>query len=260
MRRAKRGIGDKLEMNRLLGKNKRLARHIPETRRLTRDALNAMLRKYKMVYIKPCRGSRGRGIVRAELERSACRIRSGTGSKRYADVSEAYRAIVKGAGRKPHLVQRGIRLLQYRGRPFDVRVMVQRNRKGAWVATGHVGRVAHPRKVVTNGSQGGTIYPVDVLLRRHMGKKKRDALIAKMRSLSVQCAKRYGASRGGNEIGADIAVDRNHRLWILEINNIPDPCPFTKLSDQTMIRRIIRYGRAYGRKYRLKCTKAKRGL
>lgn len=260
MRRSRKGLGDKLVMNRALRTNKWLARFIPETRRMNRDVLKAMLRKYRMVYIKPCRGNKGRGVIRAELERNGCRIREGTRSKRYASVDQAYRAIKKGAGGKPHLVQRGIRVLRHKGRPFDVRIMVQRSRKGKWVATGHVGRVAHPRKVVTNGSQGGSIYPLEVLLKAHMDKKKRTALIAKIRKISLQCAKQYEAAWGGKEIGADIAIDGRRRPWILEVNTIPDPCPFTKLDDQTMIRRIVRYGRAYGRKYRLNCTKAKKGV
>lgn len=260
MPRTKRGIGDKLAMNRVLRTNKWLARFIPDTRRMNRAVLKAMLGKYGMVYVKPCRGNKGRGVMRVEMERTGCRVREGTRNKRYAGVDEAYRAIMRAAGGKPYLVQQGIRVLRHGGRPFDVRVMVQRNPRGEWEATGQVGRVAHPRKVVTNGSQGGTIYPMDVLLKGHMDTKKRTALIATMRKISRQCAKQYGAARGGKEIGADIAIDGRHRLWIIEVNTIPDPCPFTKLNDKTMIRRIVRYGRAYGRKYRLNCTKAKKGV
>jgi glutathione synthase/RimK-type ligase-like ATP-grasp enzyme len=262
MRRKKRLKISKLSMNRVLRKNKWLAKFIPETRRMNRGVLEKMLRKYNMVYIKPCRGQQGNGVMRVEkMDRAnTYRIRGGTLSNRYAGYGRAYRGIKKAVRRKPYLVQRGIRLLTHGGRAFDIRIMVQRNRKRRWIATGYVGRVAHPRKVVTNGSQGGTIYPVEVLLKGHMDRKKRIALIEKIKKISVESAKQYGAEYPGKEIGADIAIDRSHRLWILEINTIPDPCPFTKLNDRRMIRRIIRYGKAYGRRYRLKCTKSKKGL
>ena len=262
MKRKNRIKISKLIMNRVLRKNKGLAKLIPETRRMNRSVLRKMLDKYHMVYIKPCRGQQGHGVMKVDklALKNTYRTQNGTHVKRYASYGLAYNVIMKSVRQEPYLVQRGIRLLTYGGRPFDVRVMVQRNRKRRWTATGYVGRVAHPRKAVTNGSQGGTIYPVEKLLKGYMGNKKRAALIAKMKRISIDSAKRYAAVYGGNEIGADIAVDRSHRLWILEINTIPDPCPFTKLNDRTMIRRILRYGKAYGRKYPLRCTKSKKGL
>jgi hypothetical protein len=262
MRRKKRLKISKLSMNRVLRKNKWLAKFIPETRRMNRGVLEKMLCKYNMLYIKPSRGQQGNGVMRVEkMDRvNTYRIRGGTLSNRYTGYDRAYRGIMRAVRKKPYLVQRGIRLLTHRGRVFDTRIMVQRNRKGRWTVTGYVGRVAHPRKVVTNGSQGGTIYPVEVLLNRHMGLKRRTALIAKMKKISVEAARQYGSEYPGKEIGADIAIDRRLRLWILEVNTIPDPCPFTKLNDRTMIRRIIRYGKAYGRRYRLKCTKSRKGL
>ncbi|WP_282939090.1 hypothetical protein [Paenibacillus sp. RC67] len=44
----------------------------------------------------------------------------------------------------------------------------------------------------------------------------------------------------------------------MEVNTCPDPCPFTKVPDKSMIRKIVAYARAYGKRYCLKCSKAKR--
>ncbi|QQZ64270.1 YheC/YheD family protein [Paenibacillus sonchi] len=159
------------------------------------------------------------------------------------------------------MVQKGIRLLLHKGRPFDIRVMVQRNLKGQWEATGVAGRVAHPLKVVTNGSQGGTIYPVEVLLRPYTSPEKRTALIAAMHDIGVKSARQLSTAYPGlQEIGVDLALDRHLKPWILEVNTAPDPCPFTKLKDRRMINRIVQYGKAYGRIYHLKCMKAKQGV
>ncbi|MOA33701.1 hypothetical protein D3C78_1550170 [compost metagenome] len=62
------------------------------------------------------------------------------------------------------------------------------------------------------------------------------------------------------DVGVDLALDRNLKPWILELNTKPDPCPFALLPNKSMLRKILRYGRANGKRYRLNCVKAKRGL
>ncbi|WP_209445715.1 YheC/YheD family protein, partial [Paenibacillus etheri] len=149
-------ISNKLTKTRVLVRNQELNKHIPLTRKMDKNILNEMLQKYKMVYIKPCCGSLGQGVIRVKLARAQYSYQSGTHVHKFSNYDMAYRAILREAQGKSYLVQKGIRLLVYDGRPFDIRVMVQRNSKGGWEATGVAGRVAHPRKVVTNGSQGGT--------------------------------------------------------------------------------------------------------
>ncbi|WNS46003.1 YheC/YheD family protein [Paenibacillus sp. MMS20-IR301] len=271
-------ISNKLTKTRVLAGSRELQRHIPATQRMSKHALHLMLKKYKMVYIKPCCGSLGEGVIRVEQRQLNNRsnpqernpVRKGKLSYRYQaglkvntfrDYDQAYKAILEESGGKPYLVQKGIRLLSYSGRPFDIRVMVQRNSEGKWEATGAAGRVAHPQKVVTNGSQGGSIYPVEELLSAYAGIEKRSALIAQMNELGVKTAIQLSSVYPAlQEIGVDLAVDRRLALWILEVNTAPDPCPFTKLKDTRMLDRIIRYGKAYGRTYNLKCMKAKRGM
>lgn len=255
-------ISNKLTKTKVLVRSPELHKHIPLTKKMDQNVLLGMLQKYKMVYIKPCCGSLGQGVIRVEQKPggSWC-YQAGTRMRKFPDYGEAYRALASETQGKSYLVQKGIRLLSYDSRPFDIRVMVQRNPKGRWEATGIAGRVAHPRKVVTNGSQGGTIFPADVLLRPYANLEKRKVIIAEMKNIGVKCARQLSTAYPGlQEIGVDIAVDRYLKPWILEVNTAPDPCPFTKLEDGTMLRRIISYAKAYGRTYDLKCMKAKKGL
>lgn len=55
-------ISSKLTKTRVLAEKPELKRHIPDTRRMSRSVLHAMLQKYQMVYIKPCCGSLGEGL------------------------------------------------------------------------------------------------------------------------------------------------------------------------------------------------------
>ncbi|SDK99141.1 YheC/YheD family protein [Paenibacillus jilunlii] len=273
-----RRISSKLTKTKVLARSQELRRHIPVTKKMNQSVLQEMLQKYQMVYVKPCCGSLGQGVMRVEKTagsslrsknsgehtprvRMSYRYQAGTQIHKFSDFDTAYRAIHRETQGKSYLVQKGIRLLVHQGRPFDIRVMVQRNLKGQWEATGAAGRVAHPLKVVTNGSQGGTIYPVEVLLTPYTSLKKRTALIAAMYDIGVKSARQLSTAYPGlQEIGVDLALDRHLKPWILEVNTAPDPCPFTKLKDRSMINRIVRYGKAYGRTYNLKCGKAKQGV
>jgi hypothetical protein len=252
-------ISSKLAKTRIVQQSSELAKYVPPTRRFGRGNLLAMLKQYRMVYVKPDRGSLGVGVIRVEQTNSGYRYQSGTRIYACSTVEALFRSLRQVTDGRRYLIQRGIHVLRRGGRPFDFRVMVQRDPSRKWVCTGTVGRVAHPRKVVSNGSQGGTIYSAAALLRPIVGGARSALAQREMQRLAKLTAIQFGREYPAmNELGLDIAVDRGLRPWILEVNTLPDPCPFTKLDDTSAIRRIVRYARAYGRSYCLTCTKARK--
>jgi hypothetical protein len=146
------------------------------------------------------------------------------------------------------LVQRGIRLLTDRGRPFDVRVMVQKTPEAGWRATGIIARVARPSRIVTNYHNGGTPTDVRALLRRSVSPPETAAIIRRMKSISRRAAiALYRGYPGVNMVGADIGLDRSLRPWIIELNTSPDPYLFRFLKDKRTHRNVLRLARALGR-------------
>jgi len=241
--------------------------YMPETRLFHAKSLRTMLDKYGMVYVKPVVGSLGHGVMKVEklTAKRERRVRYAfqleERRREFAGYKEALQALMRETGGRPYLVQKGIKLLKYKGRPFDIRLMVQRTPKGGWEATGTVGRAAHPRKIVTNGSQGGTIYPTTYLLKPHGAPKEVAAALKRMEAVGLNTVRRlHKAYPVIREIGIDYGVDAELKPWILEVNTSPDPCPFALLKDESILRKIVRYGKSYGRRYRLRCLKAKRGL
>ncbi|UUZ90328.1 YheC/YheD family protein [Paenibacillus sp. P25] len=138
--------------------NEALAAHIPETRRMTRQGLEMMLDQYRMVYVKPDKGTYGTGVMRVEREDGVLgtiyRFQEGKKERSFYSYDEMYRAIKKRTGRRMYLVQKGIHLLKHKKRRFDLRVMVQMSPSKKWVTTGIIGRLADPKKVVTNVHNG----------------------------------------------------------------------------------------------------------
>lgn len=255
---------DKWGKDVIMRKETMLRQHMPPARIATKERLLSMLLKYGMVYVKPVSGSKGRGVMRVEMRKFGERryaYQLGERKRAFATYDQAYAAISKEMKGERYVVQKGIWLLKHRGRPFDIRLMIQRTPWGGFETTGTFTRVAHPRKIVTNGSQGGTIYATDDVLRQFAGAVKRKELYRRMDDLAHRTVKRLrGAFSGIKELGLDYAIDSSLKPWILEVNTLPDAAPFTLLKDQSVVRRIVRYGKAYGKTYKLVCKKAKRGL
>ncbi|WP_010267864.1 YheC/YheD family protein [Paenibacillus senegalensis] len=250
----------KLKKTRILLKQPKIARHIPLTVSFSNGNLQFMLNRYRMVYVKPDQGAMGVGVMRVEKHQGGYQYQYGTRVYRYSSLSALCLALRDRMKGRRYLIQKGIRLLRYRQRPFDLRLMVQKNPARKWEPTGMFGRVAHPRKAVTNGSQGGSIYCASRLIRSYAGKEQTRRLIKQMKHIALLTAHQLGGvNRTLNELGLDIALDRKLKPWILEVNTRPDICPFTLLKDKSPLRKIIAYGRWNGRRYRLTCKKARRG-
>ncbi|RIX60207.1 YheC/YheD family protein [Paenibacillus nanensis] len=255
-------IADKWAKTNVMLQDKGLRSFIPVTRRFNQSTFRSMLQRYRMVYVKPTFGSLGRGVMRVEKRAGGTYSYQLGGRRRsFKSFDALYRAVKQDTLGKSYLVQQGIHALGYEGRSYDLRVVVQQSPSGGLEATGTVARVAHPGKIVTNGSQGGTILPAEQVLGISTSPLQRVKLLRTIDQIGVNTMKRLRRRYPRlKEIGLDVAIDRNHHPWILEVNTTPDHCPFAILQDQTMIRKIIDYGSRYGRRYRLKCFKAKTTL
>ncbi|MFD1775512.1 YheC/YheD family protein [Paenibacillus rhizophilus] len=250
--------------------NRSLAPYIPDTRKYDSAVLSEMLVLYETVYIKPDRGTYGSGVMRAErrnltLSPSGAEnpeeheeentepitlyiLRYGTKAQAYRSIEELHQAISERIQERPYLIQKGIDLLRYKKLPFDLRVLVQKNPEGRWETTGLLGRVAAPKKIVTNYHNGGRILPVEALFVEHMNTSERSAMIYRLKHLGVHIGRQLEtAFPGMKEIGLDVAMDDRHELWILEVNTLPSLVAFKLFDDKSIYRKIRRYAAAYGR-------------
>jgi len=121
------------------------------------------------------------------------------------------------------MVQRGVRILTNGGRPIDFRVLMLRPHD-RWEIMGIMGKLATGNRIVTNYSRGGRPIRLHTALRR-AGWTNREIARCKAqmeslcRSAALQFTKHHRHCR---RLGVDIAVDKGHRMWILEVNTNPD--------------------------------------
>lgn len=243
-----RFVHSKWKKTQVLRTDPKVNAHIPHTEKLTRENLGAMLSRYGMVYVKPDRGTFGNGVMRVERTEEGFRYQTGTVVRSFGDLNGLYADLLKVTKRRGYLVQKGIHLLKHRGRRFDIRVMVQTKPGGGWEATGIVGRVAHPSKIVTNFHNGGTLKDISILLAPYLTQEELRRFSQEIKQLGLRVARKLdGRFPGIKEVGLDIAVDQSIRPWILEVNTCPDPYIFKVLKDKSIQRKILRYARAYGR-------------
>jgi hypothetical protein len=225
--------------------------YVPTTRTFDRSTVEEMLDQHGMIYVKPIYGTFGNGVIRIEKRTGDPEpyfFQSGESKYSFASFDEMYRKLLVVKKRRDYIVQQGIHLLKFTGRRFDLRIMVQKNPQSRWETTGIIGRVAHPRKIVTNYHAGGMPMPVKKLLIESLPDEQSNHYQTRLRKFGVDIAKtmekRFPRLK---EIGVDVAIDENFKPWILEVNTLPDPFLFLKLPGRTVFRRIYSYAVAYGR-------------
>ena len=233
----------------VLSRNQSIRPLIPRTEILTKHSLHSMLQAYHMVYLKPDNGTWGKGILKVRQTKQRYVLHTNHSSTSYSTYDELYHGIKRIIKSRRFLVQKGIELLKHRGRRFDLRVMVQRNPRREWETTGIVGRLGHPKRIVTNFHNGGKAMEADTLLSSHMSKTHRVRFKRRLRNIGVVAARQLASRYSGLQAaGIDIAIDDRHIPYILEINTRPDKYIFNAIPNKAMFRKIMRYARAKRRK------------
>ncbi|PYI52089.1 YheC/YheD family protein [Paenibacillus flagellatus] len=152
----------------LLMQDDSLRPHLPVTREATPDALRDMMESYASLILKPNSSSIGKGIMKLERTPEGWLVRGALGGgKTIAFRSRLPQAVRRKLQARPYLVQQLLPLATYLGRPFDLRVSVQRDFTGDWQVTGIAAKVAKRGSFRTNVAQGGVVYPLEKVLEAY---------------------------------------------------------------------------------------------
>ncbi|WP_178020844.1 YheC/YheD family protein [uncultured Paenibacillus sp.] len=249
-------IASKWEKTKVIRQKESLRPYIPDTRKYSFEHLRDMLEAYGYVFVKPDHGTYGIGVMSIEHWTDDLspgsplqfKLRHGIEYELYPTVEELHAALVGKIGQKPYLIQKGIHLLTYRRRRFDIRALVQQTPRKTWETTGFIGRIAAQQKVITNYHGGGSVMLIEDLLSSHLTPKEFAEKYKEMKSVGVQAALQLARKFPKlKEIGLDIAIDEQHQIWILEVNTKPALFPFKLLHPKEVYQKIRRYAVAYGR-------------
>jgi hypothetical protein len=214
-----------------LRKNIKLGALIPETVLYTtfRD-VEKILNQHDAAYLKPNLLSKGRGIFRvSKLVDNQYRVEYRTSEVNHVVTLEDLKDIDillskykdMGGG---YIVQQEIQKACFRGNPYDLRVLFQKDYQGIWQVSGIAGRIGEPGSIITSPRSGGGVEELPIILEETFGntnllpQKLQDNIISIGKEICLSIEEEFGNSA---ELGLDLAIDVKGRIWIIEANGKP---------------------------------------
>ncbi|MNB68726.1 Endospore coat-associated protein YheD [compost metagenome] len=246
---------DKNEVFDALRKDSSIQRYLPESHLLSGFAmLQKMCARYPVVFLKPVRGSLGKGILRISREEgggyklhSATPI--GTRKVSYPSLAKLFQAVSPKLKTARFQIQQGLPLMESGRRPVDFRALVQKNGTGKWGVTSIVARTAGNHHFVSNLARGGSLSTV----REAVGKSSLSpgakesapvqlprAALAVAKSVEAYIPAHFG------ELGIDLGLDQSGRIWLLEVNSKPsknDNTPLSGVKIRPSVKQMVQYCR-----------------
>lgn len=224
----------------ILERDKWVKSYIPKTVWYRDDHLLNMLDEFGTVFVKPDKGGGGVGIIRVKREKNGsveCKSLKHHKIVPIQRVIPLIKTYLNPA--KRYLIQQGIPLAQINGRPFDIRLMLQRIDRD-WELTGIAAKLAAPGKIVTNFCKGGKPYTARDAVAKAcpVDAPKKMAELGKLAyRVAHVLSDRF---RGLRELGIDAGIDKNGNIWIFEVNTRPTYGMFRKLKNLQMYYNIRR--------------------
>lgn len=244
---------NKLRVYEMLTTNHSLLPYLPETRPLNQVNLQAMLDRHRVLYIKPANGSLGRGIIKTyskgdgkihfAIYKNGRQHGSAENAAQFLDKTKSFHH------KKMYLVQQGIELAKYENSAFDIRIIYQKNSEGKWTISKKFIRVAARGSSISNLSKGGRVEQSKTVLGQVLNWNK-NLIKAKNNELKYLCEavattmEKSSLSILG-ELGLDIGIDYQGRLWLIEVNSKPRKTTETEMSQKIVhntFKRPLEYG------------------
>lgn len=227
-----------------LSNDKKTNIYLPETTLFTLPKLEEYLEKYMYCYIKSNYGRSGRQVFRIGKEENLYICKTGGSevkSWQFDDLISLCSFLYLNLG-KNLILQQGIFLAQIDNGPFDMRVLAQKNAINHWVISALNFRIAKPGAIVTNFSAGARdvfISPGEEIFYSDLTWD----MLEKFTKQIIEGVENYFGRLG--EVGLDVALDRDGKLWLLEANSRPSSMAYRE-ADQEACRQIYGLPLDYG--------------
>lgn len=238
-----RGLPDKWRVYEILRQSRKAAAMLPETRlyKGTRELATMLAEREHGVFLKPKAGSHGKRTLHAvRLPHNGgvgIRVRGRDGANTFfqhvfGTLGEGLGWVHDFIGSRRYIIQPYLHLTSSNGQPFDVRVLMQKNGRGAWMLTGMAVRLGNRGSLTSNLHGGGTAVSPLPFLTEEYGNYGNELLqelaaaAALLPPLLEEACGRLG------ELGLDFGLDAGGRIYLLEANSKPGRTVFRLTGDR----------------------------
>jgi glutathione synthase/RimK-type ligase-like ATP-grasp enzyme len=208
------------------------------------------------VVLKPAAGMQGRGFLHIEappLKPDALIVRGRTRNnmpfkESFKDFQKLGAWLQSFMGSSPFLLQPYLPLRTFDDRPYDIRVLLQKDASGEWQVSGSAARLGRRDSMTSNLHGGGIAVAAADTLGANFTPSKAEHLLRKIHALSGQVALRLEESFGRfGELAFDFGLEPSGKLWLLETNAKPGREAFRQAGDKQAARlavtRLLQYAR-----------------
>jgi hypothetical protein len=249
---------DKWETWQLLSPYPMIKEHLPHTTKLkSLQDLDEMLSCHQLVYLKQTRGYKAKGILKVEkLEENyqfTYRLKGSVMISNKDEVSSLIKELNEnGLSKNFYIVQQAVKVKRYQDRPYDFRVIMQKDGSRQWGCSGIIARFGKRASIATNFLLSGYALSGYEALKRVFSISEKEAFL-KLQEIESLCTDvcRVLDNCIGNygDLGIDVMVDEKQKVWILEINKTHDHrFPLYSINDAHMYNEVIanplRYAKA----------------
>jgi len=238
-------VGSKMTVYRNLMKYKKYSDYLILSEKVSSaEDFFAFLQRYPKVVLKPSWGRQGIDIYYVKKEGSEFKILSGAAEARH-DTNSMADFILDKIKHDEYIVQPYLNCRTKSGAPYDLRLHVQKSHNGEWVTPIIYPRISSNGSIVCNIAQGGYTGEFTSFLKNEFGERYYD-IHKYIEMFSLQFAAHmdeiqrelYGEEL--NELGIDIGLDKDQKIFIYEVNWRPGHPPSINV-DLNVITNTVRY-------------------
>ncbi|MBT2678061.1 YheC/YheD family protein [Bacillus sp. ISL-35] len=203
-----------------------LAPYIPETiLAASGKAVIAQLEKWSTAILKPVFGSGGAGIFKIKQSGRKFTITAdANGSlseKIFLSTSETEEWLDRLCSKNEYMMQPFLELSDSQNRPFDIRVLLQKDWRDNWILRGKGIRLGHKDGILSNLAAGGEIQAFEDFTGSLDFRTRKFLLLELEEILSILPGILEASFPRLFELGIDIGVSKDQALWVLDTNSKP---------------------------------------
>ncbi|MGC5328135.1 YheC/YheD family protein [Brevibacillus sp. SYSU BS000544] len=242
---------NKWNATKLFLQEKALKSWLPETCEYSKVKLQEMLKKYRVLYIKPGNGTGGRSILKVSRDYQGYSIlgRNRNLVKKSSSFSslESLSSFVGRWVRQEQIrdgnfmIQQGVNLELVPDRVVDTRLLIQKNSQGVWEVTGMGVRVGGANSSTSNLHGGGKALSFEDFITKRFGAERLKEIQQECHELAFQVVHSIENHFGRMmEFGLDIGIDVDGNIWLIEVNPKPGREIFKEMGRPNLYQEAIR--------------------